>query len=135
MWVCMCHSTEVEDKFWESALSFQCGFQKSNSGYWVCMAGAFTHRASLAAPKCCFLLACCFSLIPEDLWNLDLNPGQDIQDCQECQCLAQLLLQTSPSLHDFLKVSRCFCLLILICGPLSYQYCPHVCVECILHVV
>lgn len=23
------------------------------------------------------------ALIPEDLWNLDLNPGQDIQDCQE----------------------------------------------------
>lgn len=23
------------------------------------------------------------ALIPEDLWNLDLNTGQDIQDCHE----------------------------------------------------
>lgn len=66
-WVCVCHSTEVEVKFGESALSFQCGLQKSNSAHWVCMADAFTHRAILAAHKWCFLLECCFGTSP---WGL-----------------------------------------------------------------
>lgn len=53
--VCMCRGTNVEVALlvWTILLSFHCGIQESNSGFW---ASTFTHFTILPALKCFFLI-------------------------------------------------------------------------------